>query len=185
MAKITYEDKVAINENAEIPDINKCKASDLNEIKSVVNTNDNNTNQNSNNIGNLNNLNTTSKNNLVNAINEVYQNNIYSTNEQKIGKWIDGKPIYRKVIQTIMPSVTGSWTNLSTLLDVSSMIKLNAVLVGGDGRNISLPYYENTDYYYSLSYQPSANSIQIIGNGDIAFKDKTIIIFVEYTKTTD
>lgn len=37
MAKVTFEDKVALNENAEIPDINKCKASDLNEIKESIN----------------------------------------------------------------------------------------------------------------------------------------------------
>lgn len=42
MAKVTFEDKVTLNENADIPNINKCRASDLNEIKSVVNENDDN-----------------------------------------------------------------------------------------------------------------------------------------------
>ena len=37
MSKITYTDKVAINQNSDIPDINKVNASDMNEIKSVVN----------------------------------------------------------------------------------------------------------------------------------------------------
>lgn len=40
MAKITYDDKISINENADIPAINKCQASDMNEIKQVVNEND-------------------------------------------------------------------------------------------------------------------------------------------------
>ena len=40
MAKITYADKVALNENADVADINKCKYSDMNEIKAVVNAND-------------------------------------------------------------------------------------------------------------------------------------------------
>lgn len=39
MAKITYDDKVTLHENGGIPDINKCRAEDLNEIKSVVNAN--------------------------------------------------------------------------------------------------------------------------------------------------
>ena len=39
MAKITYEDKVALNINPDIPDTNKCNASDMNEIKKVVNDN--------------------------------------------------------------------------------------------------------------------------------------------------
>lgn len=37
--KITYTNKVAINTDTSVPDINKCKADDLNEIKSVVNNN--------------------------------------------------------------------------------------------------------------------------------------------------
>lgn len=39
MAQITYADKSAINVNASIPDTNKCNATDLNQIKSAVNTN--------------------------------------------------------------------------------------------------------------------------------------------------
>lgn len=39
MNNITYTNKVAMNENASIPDINKVKADDMNEIKSVVNGN--------------------------------------------------------------------------------------------------------------------------------------------------
>ena len=37
MGKLTYLDKVALNENPDIPDINKVKAQDMNEIKNVVN----------------------------------------------------------------------------------------------------------------------------------------------------
>lgn len=39
MAQITYADKSAINTNSGVADINKCNASDMNEIKTVVNTN--------------------------------------------------------------------------------------------------------------------------------------------------
>lgn len=39
MAYITYNTKVALNENQSVADENKCNASDLNEIKSVVNGN--------------------------------------------------------------------------------------------------------------------------------------------------
>ena len=40
MSKITYADKVTLNENPNVADINKVKASDMNEIKNVVNAND-------------------------------------------------------------------------------------------------------------------------------------------------
>jgi hypothetical protein len=39
MAMINYADKVALNTNSTIADINKCNAADMNEIKSVVNEN--------------------------------------------------------------------------------------------------------------------------------------------------
>lgn len=39
MAQITYADKSTMNENSSIPATNKCQASDMNEIKSVVNGN--------------------------------------------------------------------------------------------------------------------------------------------------
>ena len=40
MSKITYTDKVAMNINSDIPDINKVNATDMNEIKTVVNNNE-------------------------------------------------------------------------------------------------------------------------------------------------
>lgn len=39
MALITYADKATMNENSSVPTINKVRAADMNEIKSVVNAN--------------------------------------------------------------------------------------------------------------------------------------------------
>ena len=64
MAQITYADKSTMNENSSIPAINKCQASDMNEIKSVVNNN-------YSEVGNITNLTTTDKSSIVNAINET------------------------------------------------------------------------------------------------------------------
>lgn len=73
MAKITYTNKVALNENPEIALINKVTDDDLNEIKSVVNTNDDN-------VGDLTALTTTTKTSAVAAINELNTSKA-STNE--------------------------------------------------------------------------------------------------------
>ena len=45
MSKITYTDKVTLNENPNVADVNKVKASDMNEIKNVVNANDDDLNE--------------------------------------------------------------------------------------------------------------------------------------------
>ena len=64
MAQITYADKSTMNTNSSIPATNKCQASDMNEIKSVVNNN-------YSEVGNITTLTTTNKTSVVNAINEV------------------------------------------------------------------------------------------------------------------
>lgn len=69
MAQITYADKVALNTNPQIADINKVNDSDMNEIKSVVNQNDTN-------VGDLSSLATNDKSSLVGAINELNNKNL-------------------------------------------------------------------------------------------------------------
>lgn len=64
MQAISYTNKSALNENAGIADINKCNASDMNEIKTVVNAN-------ATECGNASDLDTTDKTSLVDAINEL------------------------------------------------------------------------------------------------------------------
>lgn len=59
---INYSNKQALNENPNVQDINKVKAADMNEIKTVVN-------QNANLMGDLSTLTTTSTDSIVNAIN--------------------------------------------------------------------------------------------------------------------
>ena len=61
---ITYQDKQYLNENLSIADINKVKDTDMNEIKSVVNTN-------ANNIGDMSTLTTTNTSSIVGAVNEI------------------------------------------------------------------------------------------------------------------
>lgn len=118
-------------------------------------------------------------------LNEMNDRTIYSTDEKVIGTWIDGKPLYRKVFTTTMPSTNNSWVNVVNLLQVDMITKLNGILVGADGRKIYIPNYESTEYHYSLSYQPSTNAIQVYGNGSISFGGRPLYVIIEYTKTTD
>lgn len=135
MAKITFEDKVALNVNSDIADINKVNDSDMNEIKNVVNTNDDNTTSNTNNIadntaniGNLANLNTTNKSNLVGAINSIVESGSNSNGEYV--KYFDGTMICTKSLTGISGTLDmwvapiyfkdiqcGSWAQNFTMLN--------------------------------------------------------------------
>ena len=64
MSEITYDDKVDLNVESTIANINKVTANDMNEIKSVVN-------ENVENVGDISTLTTTDKTSVVNAINEL------------------------------------------------------------------------------------------------------------------
>ena len=178
MSKIGFADKVALNENASIPDINKCKASDMNEIKQVVNENDDN-------VGDLTQLETTNKDSIVGAINEVNTNDIrkstYSTTEQVVGKWVNGKPIYRKVINTgeINLSTTAvekdsSIPNVDIIKDINLMLMFQS--------ETKVIWYKNWNIS-ELSFDKSRQKIVIIGTKSASFINSFVVI--EYTKTTD
>jgi hypothetical protein len=172
MAKITWTNKTTLNPQPSIARENKCTDADLNEIKSVVNTNDDN-------VGDLTNLDTTDKSSIVNATNELYGNYEYSTSETDTGKkWIDSKPIYRKVINL------GSWTSNNsgnnditiTQINYDKVIKLNLYVKFGD------TWYNKWDIFNNITiFNPTTLRFNI--SASITFADSFVIL--EYTKTTD
>lgn len=99
---ITYEDKVALNENADIADVNKVTAGDMNEIKQVVN-------EQSTNIGDLSNLTTPNKDNLVGAINSIVESGSSSNGEYI--KYADGTMICTKKVSFTGLQFTIVWGN--------------------------------------------------------------------------
>ena len=112
----------------------------------------------------------------------------YSEAEIKTNKvWKNGKPIYRKVWNNLtLPSLTGSWVSLVSYpsSEVEDVTDLRAILVGGDGRKITIPYYESSMYYLGISYQPPANEIELVGQMS-GFVSNRMICIMEYTKPQD
>lgn len=182
MSKITYTDKVALNINDNIADVNKCNASDLNEIKEVVNANDDK-------VGDLAQLNTTNKDNLVGAINEVLSNDTtkgsYSTNETVVGTWIDGKPIYRKVINATKISGNTLLIPINDLnIDTIFFDRTHSYIVTTSAIVYPFPYnYANTSDTYTAC-ERDGNNIKI-NSSEGAYSNGQIILVIEYTKTTD
>lgn len=93
-----------------------------------------------------NNLATTS-NTVVGAINELNDKFTYSSNEEIIGKWTDGKTIYRKVL-------TGTVSNNAVDLSVGEKIDTcvnYSLLVNKNGINFKAPYrMEDGGNYYQI-----------------------------------
>ena len=107
----------------------------------------------------------------------------YSTTEQRIGTWIDGKPVYRKVINFgNLPNATTKNVahGISNLKDI---IKIEGVAVVGQYRNpVPLVYYSADAQYNTAIYVGDTYvSMQTSQNRS----SMTAYVYLEYTKTTD
>lgn len=102
--------------------------------------------------------------------------NVYSTTEIRVGTWVDGKPLYRKVYSSSNTnSISLSDLDFDYINIVSSMLTIS-----GYKRN---PYYTgSTDYFRTLIDTSGQLIIETSGSAQDISNWTTIL---EYTKTTD
>lgn len=128
------------------------------------------------NLGELSELKTTEKTNLVGAINEIRQSgDVYSTKEIIVGTWIDGKPIYRKVLSMNISVSSNSLVNTNIAInDIKTIVNANAI-----GYDNSYPNSTVSGIHYA-GYD-SNRKIMII----VHYSGRGNNLILEYTKTTD
>lgn len=107
---------------------------------------------------------------------------IYSTEETRIGTWIDGKPLYRKTFIVTLPSESStSWTYYDTIENFDTACSIKSVgYNSGFGGYMSLPNYE-----CSIGVKENGRIAAMITLNISGFKNGTAIFTIEYTKTTD
>lgn len=116
----------------------------------------------------------------------------YSTDEQVIGTYVDGKPIYRKSFTYSSGSLsTGQLTLANGLSSVARVIDKHCQIHGGaDDRDYDIPYFR-TDYNESvflLCHVLTDNTVAtvLMSNDHSSYNNLTnIVVTLEYTKTTD
>ena len=151
------------------------QASDLNHIEQGIG--DLNTS-----IGYLNTLNTTNKSSIVGAINEVYQNNVYSSDEIVIGKTKDGKNVYRKIIETNSATAKQEWKNI--IGNIKEIFSFTGNLVANSSEAKILPF--TTSGTDSIWFQLNTNTHYFQeAHSNSVYNNKNMKIILEYTKTTD
>ncbi len=102
----------------------------------------------------------------------------YSTTEARIGTWIDGKPIYRKVLLCATNTkldVAGSWTVIPGWSETPSDIK---EFVRIDTNNVSLGH--RIDYFIEAN-----KTLKFYSLASYLFVNVGDKLILEYTKTTD
>ena len=129
ITKITYTDKQQLNANASVNAVNKCQATDMNEIKTVVNTN-------ADLQGDLASLDTTTKTDLVSAINEV-----------------NGKIKSTVITATITPSTSrGNSGYGEGTADISSLNITKILAIFFDGSSTHMLWGISSNSTTSLTY---------------------------------
>ena len=152
--------------------------------------------------------NTTGEAGLLDKVNGVFYGNsgtgsfsfgrneeIYTTSEQRIGTWIDGKPLYRKVISKEAPTVTtdGTFANNYYRLEYVDFLAIeNMFAMKSELGNSAYPIPYSTNSGYILKSSIYKNGGQYVGRVDVnfvsngtSFNGYTCYAIVIYTKTTD
>ena len=111
---------------------------------------------------------------------------IYSTTEQVVGKWIDGKPIYEITVDTgTLPNNTTK-TTAHGISDLKAVIDLRGYARNpNNGINIPIPYvYKSGSYSKSLQAYSDATNITFISGENMSGYTVSYVT-LQYTKTTD
>lgn len=121
-----------------------------------------------------------------NRLNKLENNNVYSEEEQIIGKWIDGKPIYRKVIITTSPTSINDFQCIALLPEnEKTLVNLRAQIFVPNASIITqVPFSFATESLGSIYFDPKTKNI-IMSINNSTYINSEVIIIAEYTKTTD
>lgn len=114
----------------------------------------------------------------------------YSTNEQIIGKWIDGKPVYQTTVNFGMgPTAGNNKTVTVNIANVENIIDISGILINSAGSN-PLPFIHpgNLGYAVQVDVREKTTSkfnILVNAGSQMDCSTRPIYIYVKYTKTTD
>ena len=107
----------------------------------------------------------------------------YSTDETRVGTWIDGKPIYRKVLTGTLP--VGAGSNSFTLSNIS-IINVNGIVHSrwGSWYELNSEYKSESGYEVYISLNNTRNEFSV-NCGSFYNTSSEYEIIIEYTKTND
>ena len=128
--------------------------------------------------------------------NAVANKNIYSTSETRIGTWIDGKPLYRRIISDTLGTTNGSWKGITITTSnyIKKVVSITGMFEYANGNDYSIPFFRGTDDSYSNREFCLCNINPIIGEFAIIARHPSnyalmsgqpLYAIVLYTKSSD
>ena len=114
------------------------------------------------------------------SVHAIKSANTYSTEEVKTGDtWIDGRPIYRKVVARNLNVTNGTTIDLSSL-NINELIKIKSINIDSNRYAFFDEYYDSSTSKINLHYRDGLIEVWT-GSG----ANYTSTVWIEYTKTTD
>ena len=107
--------------------------------------------------------------------------NKYSTTEEVVGTWIDGKPIYRKVVQGNITSKDQSLFVVNA--NVETMISIRGYDSPDGIYYFPFNYTQNGTTQKAIFYKKDTDTIEFRSNSYNS--GEVFVVILEYTKTTD
>ena len=107
------------------------------------------------------------------------ENQIYSTDETIIGTWVNGKPLYRKIIKTSVKQGVQKIYDVSNM-NLDDIIRMNGSISQSEGSIVHIPYGTSSNDFAVVYYPKSSNQIEVNTT-----RAGIVNIILEYTKTTD
>jgi hypothetical protein len=107
----------------------------------------------------------------------------YSTTEQMVGKWIDGKPLYRSVLSGTIGTTNGEYPTSSFPSNISKVVKIDAIAYDSNATAHPLLYFNGTT---TIRPFVASNRVAVtVSGGTGSFSNCAFSFVIEYTKTTD
>lgn len=110
---------------------------------------------------------------------------IYSTEEQEVGVWTDGKPLYQKTITGVFASGSTSLTlNMSSNMGI--VINISGFLIPSDTPTNKVSLETKNDLVWIHDFNTGSGNVTIRrGNSGYFGDTPSVYITAQYTKTTD
>ena len=124
---------------------------------------------------------------IANALEEAMKENVvYSTEEKRIGTWINGKSLYRKTyVETLSSRIEDNGSNTQHFIHPGITNVDDVVSMTGTIDNYQLPYIFK-DANTSINYYNKNNNVIVLNIYKTYWTEGTKIkLTMEYTKTTD
>lgn len=127
------------------------------------------------------------------ACDYINKQNTYSTTEQRIGTWIDGKPLYQKVVkETVNLDRFGQSYNVTIGSNIEHICVIDIMAIQENGPYFPLPFAgpftDMNGYGVGIQNFSLKNNSYLeiwIYTGTQIRKNYDIYHIVKYTKTTD